>query len=120
MPAMLLGFRSQSCRSAHSPAPAVPPKAAGAWSLMSNTTLSPASTSDLAAFRMTALGYTDRSTRLFGEMKPPSLAQAAPAAELARYLIKACDCGVSLSMTATSPPAETEGGDELIEGKGKK
>src|SRR5437763_8879427 len=87
---------------------------------MSNTTWSPASTRSLAALLITVLGYTDGSTRLFGEMNPPSLAQIVPASAEARYLINASAGGVSRSMTAASPPADTDGGDPLIDGDGKK
>ena len=45
------GSRRKSWSSFHSPAPWVPPKAAGAWSDMSKRTEFPASVSDCAALR---------------------------------------------------------------------
>src|ERR1035437_4492087 len=74
----------------------------------------------LAAAREMSSGYTERLPCLLGEVKPPRWAQMVPASGEARYFSSASDCGVSLSITATSPPATTEVGEPLTDGKGKK
>src|ERR1700736_4163789 len=52
---------------------------------------------------LTGSGYALVGTLLFGEAKPPKCAQIAAPSGPARNLIIASLCGVSLSMTATSP-----------------
>src|SRR6202022_3733450 len=52
---------------------------------------------------LTGSGYALAGTLLFGEAKPPRWAQIAAPSGPARYLISASLCGVSLSITATSP-----------------
>ena len=95
----------------------VPPKSAGARSLMSKRNVS-ASASAVAVERWISSGYTDSSTALLGDEKPPCLAHSSPASGVARNEMKARAWGVSFIITAASPPPTTMGFESPTLGNG--
>src|SRR4051794_6272808 len=118
MPLTLPGLRRKSWKSLNSPCPTVAPNDAGWRSDMSKRNVfAPASATAVA--RVSGSEYAEGGTFLFGDEKPPRLAQIAAACGVARYWTSARAAGLSLDIAPTSPPPTTDGGELPTDGNGK-
>src|SRR5205823_10651848 len=117
MPLTLLGLERKSWKSFHSPCPVVAPNDAGWRSDMSKRKILACASAD-AVFRFSGSWYAEASTILFGDAKPPRLAQTVAASAVARKDTSARAAGLSLSMITVSPPPMIDAlVAGLIEGK---